>query len=352
MDERVVETLNRWFAATAFRADLDRFLALAPLGVIVGLVALAWLADWGREPERRAILVVGALGAILALTINVALGHFYYRPRPFLVLSVRALLPHAADSSLFSDHLAIAGALTAALLSARRRLGLLAALLALVLATARIGAAVHYPSDAAVGFLVGAVFFALLLPLRHPVTRLIAVMSTAENKVVARERREGNFLFRHGPVVAVGLLAAVAGLAYGVRTLQDYGRIHAGIRAEAELHPASPRNPPSEFAGTPIATIAGGRYQATHAAVVGDVTQVTRELDCDFHIRIEGGGAFIVLEIIPELPLSPPHVGEQITAWGIVRHDWLHNWWELHPLIGWRPGDVVQPGTPGPGTGD
>ena len=82
------------------------------------------------------------------------------------------------------------------------------------------------------------------------------------------------------------------------------------------------------------------------------MTQVTRELDGDFHIRIEGEGAFMVAEIIPELPISPPHVGQRITAWGIVRHDGLHNWWELHPLIGWQPGEVVQQASPGPGIGD
>jgi hypothetical protein len=54
--------------------------------------------------------------------------------------------------------------------------------------------------------------------------------------------------------------------------------------------------------------------------------------------RAEAEGAFLVLEIMPEFPLLPPHVGEQITAWGVVRHDGLHNWWELHPLVGWRGG--------------
>jgi len=38
-------------------------------------------------------------------------------------------------------------------------------------------------------------------------------------------------------------------------------------------------------------------------------------------------------------------------AWGIVRQDGLHNWWELHPLIGWDPGDVLdrQPPPEAPG---
>src|SRR5437773_1516725 len=161
MDERIVRSLNGWFSATSFRADLARFLALAPLVAVVGLVVLAWLADWGRAPDRRAILIVGALGAILALALNVALGHLYFRPRPFLVLSVHALLPHPSDSSLYSDQLAIAGALTGALFAARRWLGAVSFLLAVLLAIGRVGAAVHFPSDVVVGFGIGAVSFAI-----------------------------------------------------------------------------------------------------------------------------------------------------------------------------------------------
>ena len=137
MDESILHALNEWFAANAFRSDLARFLAVAPLVGIVGLWVVAWIADWGRAPDRRAALLIGALTAVLALAINVALGHLYYRPRPYVVLSVHALLPHAADSSLFSDHLAVAGALTSALIVARRRVGLAAAGLALLLAVGR-----------------------------------------------------------------------------------------------------------------------------------------------------------------------------------------------------------------------
>jgi hypothetical protein len=55
-------------------------------------------------------------------------------------------------------------------------------------------------------------------------------------------------------------------------------------------------------------------------------------LDGDIHIVLKApDGAFVVLEIIPELPIPAPHDDDRITAWGIVRHDGLHNWWELHP---------------------
>lgn len=96
--------------------------------------------------------------------------------------------------------------------------------------------------------------------------------------------------------------------------------------------------PPDAYPGADVATIAAGTYTATHAAVVAQVTQVTRELDGDVHIRLETGDAFIVAEIMPEFAMEPPAVGEEVTAWGLVRHDGLHNWLELHPLIGWANG--------------
>src|SRR5712691_11022733 len=310
MDGSIVKALNDWFTANGFRADLARFLAIAPLVAIAALVVIAWLVDWGRQPERRAVLVVGILGALLAFAINLGLGHLYFRPRPFLVLHVQALLPHPPDSSLYSDHLAIAGALSGALLVARRRWGLAAVGLALIEAIGRVGAAVHYPSDVLVAFLIGGACFALLLPLRERIAPLVGMLTSPETAVMRREREQGNFLFRHGPVVAAAILALTAGLAYGIRTLQDHGRIEAGVRAEAFLHPQANERPPSEFSGTSIATIAGGHYRASHAAVVGQVTQVTHELDGDIHLRVEGDGAFVVLEIIPELPLDPPHLGQ------------------------------------------
>src|SRR5437870_3389621 len=138
-------------------------------------------------------------------------------------------------------------------------------------------------------------------------------------------------------------------LGYGMRAIQDHGWKAAALRAEAMLGAYSGPVPPPEYGTIAVATIASGHSRATYATVVGNVTQVSHELDGDYHIRIEGKGAFVVAEIQPEFPLSPPHIGQEITAWGVIRHDGLHNWWELHPLIGWRAGNVA--GAPGSGTG-
>src|SRR6266571_1271212 len=188
MDQSLVRTLNGWFSGSASRVTLARALAIVPLLLIVALVVIAWFADWGREPRRRAVLVAGGMGALLALALNIGIGHLYYRPRPFVTMPVRSLLPHAADSSFFSDQLAIAGALTASLLVARRRLGLVAVFFAALLALGRVAAAVQYPTDTGAGFLTGAVCFGFAMTLHRPLTRFIEAMSVVERQVVTREK--------------------------------------------------------------------------------------------------------------------------------------------------------------------
>ena len=339
VDARIVQTLNGWFAGSSLRADLARTLAIAPLFAIVFMMAFAWGSRTSSAPERRSYLVVGILGGLAALLLNVGLGHFYYRPRPFLELNVRALLPKPADSSLFSDHAAIAASLTAGLVLAHRRIGAAAVGLLVLVGVGRVGVAVQYPTDVLVGGAAGVLGFVAFLPARGVIARLIEAGLTG--KVSQSPSKPPGLLERHRRVFGTLALITVAAAGYGARALEDHGRVAEANRLESFYRRTPPAQPPLEFALTPVATIAGGHFRSTHATIVGDVTQVTRELDGDIHLRIEGPGAFIVAEIMPELPLSPPHIGERITAWGIVRHDGLHNWWELHPLVGWRPGTVV-----------
>jgi membrane-associated phospholipid phosphatase len=347
VDAHLVEILNRWFAASLFRADLCRVLAIVPLVLLGVLVVLAWSKPRSNSPIGRSELVLGVAAALGALLVNLALGHLYYRARPFLVLDVHPLLPEAVDSSLFSDHLAVAGAVVAALFAARRTFGWVGLGLGVLLGLGRIGAGVQYPSDCLVGAAVGAGCFLVLLPLRGPVSRALDAAYPGHGE--PETKPEHSFAHRHRRGISIAVAVLLFGAGYGIRAIQDHGWKSAALRAQAALHARSAPVPPAEYATIPIETIASGKSRATYATVVGDVTQVSHELDGDYHIRVQGQGAFLVLEIMPEFPLVPPHVGEQITAWGVIRHDGLHNWWELHPLVGWQPGNVAAP--PGTGSG-
>lgn len=347
MDSQLVEDLNRWFTGSAFRADLCRALAIAPVVLIGVLVVLAWSTPRSNSPIERSELLLGVVAGVGALLLNLAVGHLYYRARPFLVLDVRPLLPEAVDSSLFSDHLAVAGAAAASLVVARRTFGWVALGLGVLLAVGRIGAGVQYPSDCVVGAAVGAGCFLVLLPLRGPVSRAIAAAYPRTGS--PETKAEHAFTHRHRRGIAIAFALLLLGVGYGVGVLQYHGWKSAALRAQGVLHAGSGPIPPGQYQTIPIQTIAAGKSGGAYATVVGDVTQVTHELDGDYHIRVEGEGAFLVLEIMPEFPLVPPHIGQHITAWGVIRHDGLHNWWELHPLVGWQPGNVAAP--PGTGTG-
>ena len=79
--------------------------------------------------------------------------------------------------------------------------------------------------------------------------------------------------------------------------------------------------------------------QKTKVAVEGIVDKVTQEPDGDYHVIIREPYVpliFLVTEFIPELKLSLPKEGDRVKIWGLVRFDILHNWWELHPVIGWE----------------
>lgn len=76
----------------------------------------------------------------------------------------------------------------------------------------------------------------------------------------------------------------------------------------------------------------------TKVAVEGIVDKIAREPDGDYHVvmRPQSIDLFLVTEFIPEIKLPLPKKGDHIKVWGIVRFDILHNWWEIHPVIGWE----------------
>ncbi len=86
----------------------------------------------------------------------------------------------------------------------------------------------------------------------------------------------------------------------------------------------------------PLAKIASGTWVRPRAKITGTVAFIRKEDDGDVHIRLTSGKDRVILEIIPELPVSVPKIGDTITAWGVVRWDGEHRWAELHPLVGWR----------------
>lgn len=94
------------------------------------------------------------------------------------------------------------------------------------------------------------------------------------------------------------------------------------------------------YYSTDLADFIVNGSQKTKVAVEGVVDKVAKQPDGDYHIIMRPQyvpvGLYLVTEAVPEIKLPLPKEGDHIKIWGIVRFDILHNWWELHPVIGWE----------------
>ena len=154
----------------------------AKYGVV--LFAVLLLVGWWRARRRGpaqvgAVLWAGA-GTLLAVALNQPLANGFHEARPYTDHpQILVLASRTADYGFPSDHAVMAGAVAAGLWLADRRLGLVAATAALLMAFARVYVAAHYPHDVAAGLAFGALvvglgWLALGGPTRRAVARLTA----------------------------------------------------------------------------------------------------------------------------------------------------------------------------------
>ena len=126
--------------------------------VFAGLMVAGWWIA-RRHADRRAMAaaVWTPVGMLLALGLNQFLVALVGRPRPYGALpDILVLADRSFDPSFPSDHAVVAGAVAAGLWLVNRRLGLVAAAAALLMALARVYIAAHYPLDVLTGLVVGA----------------------------------------------------------------------------------------------------------------------------------------------------------------------------------------------------
>ncbi|MCW2916274.1 MAG: Undecaprenyl-diphosphatase [Actinomycetia bacterium] len=153
------------------------------------------VAGWEKarndgDSTKMAAALWAPAGTLLALAFAQAATLLVAQPRPYASLPhILVLADRDGAPAFLSDHAIMAGAVAGALLLVNRRLGLIAAAAAAVMAICGVYTGAHYPIDVAAGLVLGAVVAVigyLLLEdlLTHLVqwlatTRLRALLTTA-----------------------------------------------------------------------------------------------------------------------------------------------------------------------------
>ncbi|MEH7332876.1 undecaprenyl-diphosphatase [Neobacillus drentensis] len=114
-----------------------------------------WLFPRNQTQNRR-MVAEAIMAACVALGMNVLIGHFFYRDRPFVSHHVNWLIPHVKNASFPSDHATAAFVITTAIWIWRERDGWLWLLLSAGIALSRVWTGVHYPLDVTAGMIIGA----------------------------------------------------------------------------------------------------------------------------------------------------------------------------------------------------
>ena len=158
MDEALLRRINDWTVSTGWLHGPA--IAYAKYGVVVfaGLLALAfWNARQRGDRHGQAAAIWAGASVFVALGFGMAIGWLVDRPRPYTSLhGVHVLIARNADWSFPSDHATAVAAVAAGLWLLDRRLGIVATVLALLMAFTRVYVGVHYPSDVVAGLVLGA----------------------------------------------------------------------------------------------------------------------------------------------------------------------------------------------------
>ena len=173
----IVSDLER---ATPWAHTPARLFAEYGVVVFAGLLVCSWwLARADGEMSRVAAALWAPVGALVALGVNQLLVAAVAEPRPYTVSPrVAVLVSRSGDYSFPSDHAVMAGAVAVGVLVVNRRLGIVAAGLALAMAFTRVYVGAHFPLDVAVGLLLGAVLAGVSHLLVRPVlVRMVTRLS-------------------------------------------------------------------------------------------------------------------------------------------------------------------------------
>jgi undecaprenyl-diphosphatase len=192
MDARLYRSINRFADRTSWAHGIARLYAkdgivLFAVLLVVGLLLARRVCD----SRMFAGVVCTGGSALLAVGMAQVVGNAVDRARPYTVMpTAHLLVARTADFSFPSDHATAVGAVAGGLLLVHRRLGIVAAVGAVLMAFARVYVGAHYPGDVVAGLLLGATLAALVwVVARGVVARIVeGLRGTALRSLVCATR--------------------------------------------------------------------------------------------------------------------------------------------------------------------
>jgi undecaprenyl-diphosphatase len=200
MDWSLTHALNSYLANhDAIEDPLVAYANATELLFAALLLFLFILRRGHARTEARRVAVTASLSCGLALIVAQVVARVVDRPRPFVEDPGRVHLfaHHAADPGFPSDHATAAFAIAVAILLRNRRWGLITLAAATILAVARVGMAIHYPTDVLGGAAIGAA--SALLLWAEPVRVRLNLFADAAGRVwdgMLRSMRTAAFAHR------------------------------------------------------------------------------------------------------------------------------------------------------------
>ncbi|GAB26197.1 hypothetical protein GOPIP_093_00020 [Gordonia polyisoprenivorans NBRC 16320 = JCM 10675] len=178
LDTRVFDDINDFARATPWLHPIVSGYATYGL-VLFAILLLAgwWTARRDGDRVRMVAAVWAPLGVLIAVAINQPIAAAVDETRPCNALHDIVVLHCNTDAGFPSDHAVMAGAVTAGLWLVHRRLAVIAAVAAVVMAFARVYIGAHYPQDVLAGLVLGAAVSLLGFYLARPLlSRLLALL--------------------------------------------------------------------------------------------------------------------------------------------------------------------------------